>query len=802
MIDPIAPLRSALTGRYEIDREIGRGAYATVYLARDLKHDRNVAIKVLNANLEDMRGESRFTREIALLARLQHPNILPLYDSGHVEGLVYYVMPFVTGETLRDRLASEGRLTIDASCNIAREVADALAYAHAQSVVHRDIKPENILLSEGHAVVADFGVARAIDAAKAQTLTGTGAGAPGTPAYMSPEQLLGERVPDGRSDIYSLGCVMYEMVTGTQPFAGEGGLVKRFTGPTPVASSVREDIPAWLDDAISKAISRNPEDRFPLAKDLADVLAGSAAGRSVTPSVFSRSGRARVYRTLRRPWVAALSLAGVAALATVAWAAMRRSGISTSVVAVLPFANVGGDSSQQYLAEGMADGLATALGKVPGIRVVSRTVTSHYRGRSDIDAREIRKVLGADYVVHATLRQLAGKLRVSAQLISASDNGEAWSESYDRDAGDAYAVQDSIAHAVAQALSPGRQSPANKAAVQSTVASSGTSNPEAYDLYLRGRYALMRRGPGVAQAVSRFEQAIDKDRQFARAHAGLALALELLPYFAPVSAQSIRDRAVAAANRALALDSGQAEAHTALALAHAHAYEWDAALKEHQRAISIDPNDAAARTQFGRHLHYMGRVTEAKAEFARAKAADPYDAVASGWLGHLLSLTNHHAEAVAEADRALEIDSDSAPPVLFMAVQANMVAGDTAKAKVIAERLWARVPQWRGATAFLLAELGDRSRAAAVAQQIEANPGPGYRSAATASIIYAALGDTAKALDLLEQATDAGEIWPTSYSLSERELDPLRRSARFAALVRRIGLDERIFTSPTGGRPQ
>ncbi len=667
MNDPIAPLRSALSGRYEIDREIGRGAYATVYLARDLKHDRNVAIKVLNANLEDVRGESRFTREIALLARLQHPNILPLYDSGQVEGLVYYVMPFVTGETLRDRLASEGRLTIDATCNIAREVADALAYAHGQSIVHRDIKPENILLSEGHAVVADFGVARAIDAAKAHTLTGTGAGAPGTPAYMSPEQLLGESAPDGRSDIYSLGCVMYEMVTGTQPFAGEGGLVKRFTGPTPLASSVREDIPARLDDAISKAIARNPLDRFQNAKEMADVLGGSSPVRSGAPGAFSRSGRASVYRALRRPWVAAFSLTAVAALSALAWTATRRGGTTTNLVAVLPFANVGGDSSQQYLAEGMADGLATALGKVPGIRVVSRTVTSHYRGRSDIDAREIRKVLGADYVVHASLRRLEGKLRVSAQLISASDNGEAWSESYDRDAGDAYAVQDSIAHAVAQALSPRRQSSADRTAVQSTVASSGTSNPEAYDLYLRGRYQLMRRGPGVAQAVSRFEQAIDKDRQFARAHAGLALALELLPYFSPVNASSIRDRAVAAANRALALDSTQAEAHTALGLAHAHAYEWSAALREHRRAISLDPNDAAARTQYGRHLIYMGRVIEAKAEFQRARQSDPYDAVASGWFGHLLSLTNHHAEAVAEADRALDIDSDSAPPVLFMA---------------------------------------------------------------------------------------------------------------------------------------
>jgi TolB-like protein/Tfp pilus assembly protein PilF len=498
----------------------------------------------------------------------------------------------------------------------------------------------------------------------------------------------------------------------------------------------------------------------------------------------------------------ALSVTALAGLAALAWAGARSVRTPISTVAVLPFSNVGGDSSQQYLAEGMADGLATALGRVPGIRVVSRTVTSHYRGRSDIDAREIRKVLGADYVVHATLRQLAGKLRVSAQLISATDNNEAWSENYDRNASDAYAVQDSIAHAVAQALSPRRPSRANKAAVQSTVASSGTSNPEAYDLYLRGRYLLMRRGPGVAQAVSRFEQSIDKDPKFARAHAGLGLALELLPYFSSVSAPSIRDRAVTAANRALALDSTQAEAHTALAIAHSHAYEWDAALKEHQRAIALDPNDAAARTQYGRFLNCMGHVMEAKAEFERARRADPYDAVASGWLGHLLSLTGHHSEALAEINRALEIDSDSAPPVLYMAVQANLMLGDTVRARALVNRLWERVPAWHGPAAVLLADLGDRVTAMTVVREIEASPRDWYVGGATAALIYSVLGDTAKALDVLERATAAGEIWPMSYSMSEREFDPIRRSARFAAIVKRVGLDERIFTSPTGGRPK
>jgi TolB-like protein/Tfp pilus assembly protein PilF len=804
MIDQIASLRSALSGRYDIEREIGQGGFATVYLAKDLKHDRAVAIKVLQPFEADDSWKRRFIREIGLLARLQHPNILPLYDSGQAESLLYYVMPYVKGETLRDRLGRERQLTIDAACGIAREIADALAYAHKENIVHRDIKPGNILLSDGHAVVADFGVARAIGIANLQDLTRTGELAPGTPIYMGPEQLFGNSPTDSRSDIYSLGCVLFEMLTGTPPFIGKDAITARFTGPAPVASEHRRDVPRWLDETIAKALARNPEDRFQHARDLSAILSGSSVAGSDARRALegARSSRlAHAYRAFRRARYAALFLAALAGLAVLKWASVRSRQPSMSTVAVLPFANVGGDSSQQYLAEGMADGLATALGKVPGIRVVSRTVTSHYRGRSEIDARELRKLLGADYVVHATLRQLAGKLRVSVQLISASDNGETWSESYDRDASDAYAVQDSIAHAVAQVLSPGRLSPASKAALQSTMASSGTSNPEAYDLYLRGRYLLMRRGPGVAQAVSRFEQAIAKDPKFARAHAGLGLALELLPYFSSVNAASIRDRAVTAANRALALDSAQAEAHTALALAYAHAYKWDAALKEHQRAIALDPNDAAARTQYGRHLHYTGHLVEAKAQFQQARMADPYDAIASGWFGHLLSLTNQHDSALAELDRAMEIDSDSAPPVLFMAVQANMVAGDTAKAKALAIRLWARVPQWHGPTAFLLAELGDRATAATMARQIEADPVHGYVGTSTASIIYAVLGDTANALDVLERATDAGEIWPTSYSLSEREVDPLRCSARFAAIVRRVGLDERIFTSPTGGRP-
>jgi serine/threonine protein kinase len=281
--DPLAPLRLALRGHYEIEKQIGQGAFATVYLAQDLKHERKVAIKVLNADPTSETSELRFIREIRVLARLQHPNILPLHDSGHVEALLYYVMPYVSGETLRERIDRDRQLTIvDAAC-IAKEAADALACAHAQGIVHRDIKPENILLSGGHAIVADFGIARAIDIAGIRSITRTGIGSPGTPAYMSPEQLLADRDIDTRSDIYSVGCVLYEMLTGKPPFAGKEGFVKRFTEAPPIASLTRKDVPAWLETIIEKALARNPADRYPAASELVRALTMGLSIEQATP---------------------------------------------------------------------------------------------------------------------------------------------------------------------------------------------------------------------------------------------------------------------------------------------------------------------------------------------------------------------------------------------------------------------------------------------------------------------------------------------------------------------------------------
>jgi eukaryotic-like serine/threonine-protein kinase len=276
MRDPVQVLRPALAARYEIEREIGSGGAATVYLARDLRHDRPVALKVLRADSPTPTiDEARFVREIRLLARLQHPFILPLHDSGHVEDVLYYVAPYVTGESLRERIERERRLPVPDALHIACEVADALDCAHRHGIVHRDIKPGNILLSGGHAIVADFGVARALEAFRGSRLTKTGPGALGTGAYMSPEQMLGGRDPDSRTDIYSLGCVLYEMLVGAAPFGSKTGFARRMTAQPPKVSARRRDVPAQVDEAVARAMARNPEERFHSAREFAKALGPS-----------------------------------------------------------------------------------------------------------------------------------------------------------------------------------------------------------------------------------------------------------------------------------------------------------------------------------------------------------------------------------------------------------------------------------------------------------------------------------------------------------------------------------------------
>ncbi len=368
MADLFAQLQSALSDRYALERELGRGGMATVFLARDLRHRRPVALKVLHPELAYALGTDRFLREIEVAANLTHPHIVPLHESGEVGGLLYYVMPYIEGESVRDRLRREPQLPLEDAIRCAREVADALAYAHGQGVIHRDIKPENILLSSGHALVTDFGLARAISQASSGRLTGSGL-AVGTAAYMSPEQASGEPGLDGRSDVYSLSCVLYEMLAGEPPYRGptaQARAAQRYAGPVPTVRTLRPAVPQWLDEVIVTGLALLPPDRFATAAELGRALSGNGTGAA--PPRPARRARARVPAAV----VAVLFAIALVAGGLLWWRDRPTALASTGPprLAVLPFENLG-DSADGYFIDGMTEAVRGKLSSISAVQVIA-----------------------------------------------------------------------------------------------------------------------------------------------------------------------------------------------------------------------------------------------------------------------------------------------------------------------------------------------------------------------------------------------------------------------------------------------
>jgi tRNA A-37 threonylcarbamoyl transferase component Bud32/tetratricopeptide (TPR) repeat protein len=552
--DPIASLTAALRGHYEFERELGQGAFATVYLARDLKHERKVAIKVLRADPNSELGELRFVREIRMLAGLQHPNILTLHDSGHVENLLYYVMPYVSGETLRDRLRAERQLPWETACNITRDVADALAYAHAQGIIHRDIKPENILLSAGHPMLADFGIARAIDVAGVKQLTRTGMGSPGTPAYMSPEQLLGLGEVDARSDIYSLGCVFFEMLTGTLPFPGEDGLVNRFTEAAPVPTSVRPELPRWIDDVVDKALARTPADRFQTAQEFADALGHHDHGKPLgdetarharphrerdlierrAPSSGIRATAFAAARSLRSHFsatAAAATLAIVGALVIVAARVEPIRGLfaqrlSPDRVAMMPLIGDMTDKDRARLSALIYSGLGQWRGlSVVTPRDLSTSIDKPSTPLSVESAAALARKVGAGRFVWGEVRT-ASPLQVRLQLFDAAADTAVQSVSTS-----AIADSTSLLTALSKLLaSPDRP--------QSATGGDGkTTSYPAFIAYGRGHTSLWN--GDIEGAAREFRVAVAADPAFGPARVWLAQTLAWEP---PESRADWRDQ--------------------------------------------------------------------------------------------------------------------------------------------------------------------------------------------------------------------------------------------------------------------
>ncbi|MGE5142930.1 MAG: protein kinase domain-containing protein [Acidobacteriota bacterium] len=720
MADLLDRLRTALADRYTFDREVGRGGMATVYRALDKKHDRPVAIKVLHPYLAVNLGPERFLREIQIAAQLQHPHIVPLYDSGQAGDLLYYVMPYVEGESLRQRLDREQRLPIEDALHLGRAVATALDYAHRHGVVHRDIKPENVMLHEGEAVVTDFGIAKAVTAAAASTLTQTGATV-GTPAYMSPEQAAGAAELDGRSDVYSLGCVVYEMLSGRTPFTGptaQAIIAQCFTQPPPPLRGSRGDLPEWLEPVVMKALAKDAGNRFATAAQFAQAL--KAPGASTPPGMTTTSAAAA----------------------------------NTKSIAVLPFVNMSADPENEYFTDGIAEEIINALTKIQALRVASRTSSFAFKGKNQ-DIRKVGEQLNVTTVLEGSVRKAGMKLRVTAQLVNVADGYHLWSERYDRELQDVFAIQDEIAGNIVRALRV-VLSDAEKRAIEKAP----TANVQAYDYYLRGRQFFHQfRRTGMQFARRMFERAIEIDPGYAIAYAGVADCCSFLYMYWDGSKANL-EGADSASRKALELDPELAEAHASRGFAVSLSKQYEEARREFETAIRLNPKLYEAHYFYARACYQEGKLEEAVRHYQDASRVRPEDYQALILMAAPLKALGREDEVeasmrsgLAVAEKHLELNPDDAR-ALYLGAGALVRLGDRERGLD-----WTR-------------------RAYAIDSE---DPGVLYNVACS----YSNMGQVDDAIACLEKAVQNG-FGHREWFENDSDLDPLRGDERFQALMKRL----------------
>jgi len=709
MTDLRAQLQEGLGANYTLERELGRGGMATVFLAQDLKHDRPVALKVLHPELAASLGPERFLREIKLAARLQHPHILTMLDSGEAGGRLWFTMPYVEGESLRDRLRRERQLPVDDALRITREAAQALQYAHDHGVIHRDIKPENLLLTrDGNTLVADFGIARGLEVGggRNEKLTDTGL-VVGTPAYMSPEQASGERTLDARSDVYSLGSVLYEMLAGEPPFTAptmQAMIVKRLTEPPPSARANRATVPESVDQAIRKALAQLAADRFASAAEFARVLlpsvatvptpatapAATAPATSAAPTIASpssgsptRPASAHSYRAVVVLFVGFVLGLGV----LFAWrrghpdAAPGGTG-NERRVAVLPFQNLG-DSADAYFADGITDAVRGKLTALPGMRIIASNSSAQYRNTTKTP-QEIGRELGVDYLLVSKVRWAksadgTSRVQVSPELIEVATADAKWQQPFDASLTDVFKVQADVASQVAQALDV-----AIGTRQQEVLADRPTANLAAYDAFLKGKAAraLGANPVTLRQAAEYQEQAVALDSGFVAAWAALSEASSLL-YTNGAPSPAVADRARSAADRAIALNPQRPEGYRALGNYYRLVTGTPTrAVEQYGIGLKLAPDDADLLRGLANAEQGLGRWDQALEHFRRSRSLDPRAAPTATNLAVLLLWRRQYEEALAMSDAAVALAPGSLSAIEARAM-IHLAQGDLEGARAV-----------------------------------------------------------------------------------------------------------------------
>jgi serine/threonine protein kinase/tetratricopeptide (TPR) repeat protein len=759
-------LEATLGSAYTIERELGGGGMSRVFLAQETALERRVVVKVLAPGLAQELSIERFAREIRVSARLQHPNIVPVLAAGAFGGVPYYTMPYVDGQSLRARIksvAAGGRVPLGESLVVLREVARALAYAHGHGVVHRDIKPENVLLADDAVLVADFGIAKAIDAARTSsddaTLTQLGTSL-GTPAYMSPEQIACDPTVDHRADLYAWGVVAYELLSGAHPFADKRSpraLVAAHLAELPASlGAARPDLPPTLVTLVMRCLAKDPAHRPDVARELVDTL-----GRLTFAAEASASP-------------------GPPAPA----AAARRTGDTsgtTPSIAVLPFANVSGDAENEPFSDGLTDELIGALGKLGGLKVAGRTSTFALKGRG-LDVRTIADTLGVATVLEGSVRRSRQRLKVSVQLVSAGDEGVLWAETYDRELADVFAVQEDIAQSIVAALRVKLHGVSDARIVERAPASL-----EAYELYLKGRFVRRRLRPAdLLQAIHYYEQAIERDPSYVRAYAALADTHILLSVFAARPARVEVPRARAYAERALALDDTHAEAHFALAHVLFVSLEWEAAEREFLRTLAIDPGHAEARHLRAIYLLDLSRFDEALSELTRTLETDPVFAAASMTVGVVYLSMGQLDKAVHYEREALALAPEFSYARGHLG-QAYLLQGKHDEAIAELERAAATGAAADAAKlAYGYAVVGRRAEAETHLQAV-LDAGDGVFAPLHIAMAYVGLGNTDEAFRWLERAFEERDPHVLGLNIIPA-FRTIRSDPRFADLVRRMGI--------------
>jgi serine/threonine-protein kinase len=814
-------LQTALGAAFRVERELQGGGMSRVFVAEEVRLGRRVVVKVLPPELRAGLNVERFHQETRLAASLRHPHIVPVMAAGEsADGLVYFTMPFIAGESLEHRLERAGRIPVAEAVGFVREVADALAYAHANGVVHRDIKPANVLLDGGHAVVADFGVAKAIalasrlgdrpehpsgarDLQTGLTLSGF---VLGTPAYMSPEQARSEEV-DARTDVYSLGCMTFEMLTGQRPFPNYGlhAIMLRTTSPT--LSAVCADLPPGLDEVLARALAPVPDDRYQSTTAFAEALGAAAlpvrAGAGAPDPTAKRPA-------WQRPWLVAAAMvltasvaAGVVAIRRAATGAMtgsaRPAPASGPSLAVLPFQNIG-PADDEYFAQGVSDELTSRLTSIAGVRVMSAGSMRSYRN-SGRTRDQIGRELGVEYLLDGHVRwdradTAARRVRVTVELVRMRDGSSVWADHYETKAEDLFSVEGQIGERVASALEV-----ALAARERKTIAARPTDNFEAYSYYLRGEALRVAEEDAVKNlplAVEMFDRAVTLDPKFALAYAQLSITHANI-YWSNADRTSKRLALVkAAADSALRLDPDLAEGHLALGTYYYWGFrDYDRALPEFSAALERQPGNGEILSARAAVLRRRGRLPEAAANFARASELDPRSPQLAFYVGTTYGSYRQYAEAVRYTDRTMALNPrwagvyadratfllssngdltaarrslrdgmalpDAGKIIDRLRYQAALFVGYTARDSAVIESL--TVDMFRGDTAFFMVWRADWARRQGDAAHTRA---------------YA---DSARAILERRVAADPGEAGTrmdlaSAYALLGRKVDALREAAR------------------------